>query len=178
MLVICGAAAIMAALLAGCSGSTEQAAQENTAMTGSAAVEETGSGAAADTASGAQTPEDGVYTAKFNTDSSMFHVNEADDGRGTLTVENGEMTIHVSLVSKRIVNLYPGKAADAEKADAAALLQPTTDTVTYSDGLTEDVYGFDIPVPALEKEFDLALIGTEGKWYDHKVSVSDVKPAE
>ena len=32
---------------------------------------------------------DGVYTADFSTDSSMFHANEACDGKGTLTVENG-----------------------------------------------------------------------------------------
>ncbi len=56
---------------------------------------------------------DGIYTAEFRTDSSMFHVNEACGGRGTLTVENGEMTIHISLASKNIVNLYPGSAADA-----------------------------------------------------------------
>ena len=31
--------------------------------------------------------EDGTYTAEFNTDSGMFHVNEADDGKGVLTVE-------------------------------------------------------------------------------------------
>ena len=29
-----------------------------------------------------QTLEDGVYTAEFDTDSSMFHVNEAMDGKG------------------------------------------------------------------------------------------------
>ena len=34
---------------------------------------------------------DGVYTAEFNTDSSMFHANEACDGKGTLTVENGDV---------------------------------------------------------------------------------------
>ena len=115
---------------------------------------------------------DGVYSAEFRTDSSMFHVNEANEGKGTLTVKDGQMTIHVSLVSKKILNLYPGLAADAEK-EGAVLLQPTTDTVTYSDGETEEVYGFDIPVPALDAEFDLALIGTSGKWYDHKVSVSN-----
>jgi hypothetical protein len=102
----------------------------------------------------------------------MFHVNEACDGKGTLTVENGEMVIHVSLNSKNIVNLYPGLAEDAQK-DGAELLQPTTDTVTYSDGLSEEVYGFDVPVPALDEEFDLALIGKKGTWYDHKVSVSN-----
>ena len=121
--------------------------------------------------------EDGTYTAEFNTDSSMFHVNEAMDGKGTLTVKNGKMTIHVSLVSKNIVNLFEGTAEDAQK-DGAKLLEPTTDTVKYSDGTSEEVYGFDVPVPALDKEFDLALIGTKGKWYDHKVSVSNPVKAE
>ena len=121
--------------------------------------------------------EDGVYMAEFNTDSGMFHVNEACEGLGKLTVENGEMTIHVSLVSKKIVNLFYGLAEDAKK-DGAELIEPTTDEVTYSDGTTEEVYGFDIPVPALDEEFDVALIGTAGKWYDHKVSVSNPVPVE
>ena len=120
---------------------------------------------------------DGVYTADFNTDSSMFHVNEACDGKGTLTVKDGKMTIHVSLTSKKILNLYYGLAADAVK-EGAQLLDPTTDSVTYSDGMTEEVYGFDIPVPALDEEFDVALIGTKGTWYDHKVSVSNPEPKE
>lgn len=115
---------------------------------------------------------DGVYTAEFSTDSSMFHVSEACDGKGTLTVKDGVMTIHISLGSKKILNLYPGLAEDAAK-DGAVLLEPTTDTVTYSDGMTEEVYGFDVPVPVIGEEFDLALIGTKGKWYDHKVKVSD-----
>lgn len=119
----------------------------------------------------AQLP-DGVYTAEFSTDSSMFHVSEACDGKGTLTVKDGVMTIHISLGSKKILNLYPGLAEDAAK-EGAVLLEPTTDTVTYSDGMTEEVYGFDVPVPAIGEEFDLALIGTKGKWYDHKVVVSD-----
>ena len=65
---------------------------------------------------------DGVYTAEFNTDSSMFHANEACDGKGTLTVENGTMTFHVSLASKKIVNLYVGMAADADANKADWLL--------------------------------------------------------
>lgn len=120
----------------------------------------------------ADTLEDGVYTAEFDTDSSMFHVNEADEGRGILTVENGKMTIHISLVSKKIVNLFVGTADDAKK-DGADILEPTTDTVKYSDGTTDEVYGFDVPVEALDEEFDLAILGTKGEWYDHKVSVSD-----
>lgn len=116
--------------------------------------------------------EDGTYVVEFNTDSSMFHVNETKDGKGELTVKDGKMTLHITLTSKNIVNLFVGLAEDAQK-DGAKLLEPTTDSVTYSDGKTEDVNGFDVPVPYLDKDFDLALIGTKGKWYDHKVSVSN-----
>jgi hypothetical protein len=119
--------------------------------------------------------ENGVYSADFTTDGSMFHVNEACDGKGTLTVADDGATIHVSLVSKKIVNLYPGTAADAQK-EGAVLLKPTVDAVTYDDGTTDEVYGFDIPVPALDEEFDVALIGEKGTWYDHKVRVSNPEP--
>ena len=131
----------------------------------------------AETQAEAATLSDGVYTADFDTDSSMFHVNEACDGKGTLTVENGEMMIHISLTSKNIVTLYPGLANEAE-SDEAGWLLPTVDTVTYTDGMTEEVNGFDVPVPVLEEEFDLALLGKKGTWYDHKVSVSNPKPLE
>ena len=147
---------------------TQAAMDGNGAST--AASEET----TADTSS---TLEDGTYEAEFNTDSGMFHVNEANDGKGVLTVKDGQMTIHISLVSKNIVNLFVGKAADAQK-DGAELLQPTTDTITYDDGSTEEVYGFDVPVKALDETFDLALVGTKGKWYDHEVSVSNPVKAE
>lgn len=116
--------------------------------------------------------EDGTYTAEFDTDSSMFHVNEANDGKGVLTVKDGEMTIHVSLSGKGFLNLFMGSAEDAKK-DGAELLEPTTDTVTYKDGTSEEVYGFDIPVPAIDEEFTVAAIGKKGKWYDHKVSVKN-----
>ena len=75
------------------------------------------------------------------------------------------------------MNLFPGTAKEAQKK-GAELLEPTTDEVTYSDGTTEEVYGFDVPVPALDEEFDLALIGTKGVWYDHKVSVTNPVKAE
>lgn len=114
---------------------------------------------------------DGEYQVKFTTDSSMFKVNEAYDDMGVLTVKDGQMSVHISLVSQKILNLFPGLAEDAAK-DGAELLEPTKDEVTYDDGFTETVNGFDVPVPALDEEFDLALIGTKGKWYDHKVMVS------
>ena len=118
--------------------------------------------------------EDGVYGVEFDTDSGMFHVNEACNGRATLTVKDGKMSVHISLVSKNIVNLFLGTAEDAQK-DGAELIQPTTDTVTYSDGMSEEVYGFNVPVEKLDEEFDLAILGKKGKWYDHKVKVTDVK---
>ncbi len=116
--------------------------------------------------------EDGTYSALFDTDSSMFKVNEAHEGRGILTVKDGKMMIHVTLSSKNILNLFLGLAEDAKKEDAI-LLEPTVDKVTYSDGFEDESYGFDIPVPHLDETFDLALIGKKGKWYDHKVCVSD-----
>ena len=115
---------------------------------------------------------DGVYLADFDTDSSMFHVNEAWDGKGILTVEDHVASIHIVLTSKNIVNLYPGLAEDAQN-DEQNLLEPILEEVTYDDGYTEEVNAFDVPVPCIGEEFDLALIGTKAKWYDHKVSVSN-----
>ena len=178
------------ALVTGCGGSKTPAA-ESEAATEAPAEEQEGTDALTEEQTSDEADaqeeteektatavlEDGAYTAEFDTDSSMFHVNEACEGKGTLTVKDGIMTIHVSMPSKNIVNLYPGLAEDAQK-EGAELLQPTTDTVTYSDGMTEEVNGFDVPVPALDEEFDLALIGTKGTWYDHKVSVSNPEKIE
>lgn len=169
--------ALLVLSMGACAQST--AAPEATVKTGAETT------AAAETTEGTAAPEtveatapalaDGVYLADFNTDSTMFHVNEVCEGKGTLTVKDGKMTIHVSLSSTSILNLYPGLAEDAQK-DGAELLQPSKDELTYPDGLKETVNGFDIPVPALDQEFDVALIGKKGKWYDHKVSVSNPVP--
>ena len=118
---------------------------------------------------------DGCYTVDFETDSGMFRASETCNGKGTLTVENGTQTLHVSLQSKKIVNLYVGTAEDAQQS-GAVWLEPTVDTVTYSDGLSEEVFGFDIPVASVGQEFDLAIIGTKGVWYDHTVSVRNPVP--
>lgn len=169
--------ALLVLSMGACGQST--AAPEATVKTGAETT------AAAETTEGTTAPEtveapapalaDGVYLADFNTDSTMFHVNEVCEGKGTLTVKDGKMTIHVSLASTSILNLYSGLAEDAQK-DGAELLQPSKDELTYPDGLKETVNGFDIPVPALDQEFDVALIGKKGKWYDHKVSVSNPVP--
>ena len=181
--------ALSCVLTVGCGNSTKQTEAQNAAQTEAASetqaqTEETQAAeSAAETTADTKTAEaavleDGTYTADFNTDSSMFQVNETCDGKGTLTVEDGKMTIHITLRSTNIVNLYPGLAEDAQK-DGAELLQPVVETVDYNDGEpAEEVNAFDVPVPAIDEEFDLALIGTKGKWYDHKVSVSNPVKAE
>ena len=166
-------------LLAGCGASQPQTA-ETAAVTTAAPVETAAATEAEETleapAAGAVLA-DGVYIADFETDSGMFKANEACDGKGTLTVSGGQMTLHVSLASKNIVNLYVGTAEQAQQ-EGAVWLEPTVDTVTYSDGLSEEVYGFDVPVEVVGQEFDLALIGKKGVWYDHKVSVQNPVPQE
>ena len=174
-------------LLSGCSkdnsGSTESATSDSSIET---EVNKEDSASDADTApveenvfldeSGNVLP-DGVYSAIFKTDSSMFHVNETLDDKGVLTVENGKATIHIALTSKNIVNLYPGLAENAPN-DEAGWLNPSEEELTYPDGLKETVNAFDVPVPSLGEEFDLALIGKKEIWYDHKVSVSNPVPMD
>ena len=121
--------------------------------------------------------EDGIYSAKFETDSGMFKINETKEGRGILTVKDGKMTMEIVLSGDGIVGLYEGLAKDA-KNDEENRINFSPVTVTYDDGSEEEVNSFVIDVPVLDEEFDLALIGKKNKWYDHKVSVSDAKPAE
>ena len=159
--VVC--AGVLAAALTACTAAP--AASQSTAASSAASVQ----------AQSAPALADGVYQASFSTDSSMFHANEACDGKGVLTVQNGQMSIYVTLAGKGIVNLFPGTAEDARKP-GAEWLQPTLETVHYSDGTTDEANAFLIPVPYLDEEFDVALVGKKGTWYDHKVSVSDPQP--
>ena len=186
IIALLGMTVMSCALVTGCGGSKTPAA-ESEAATEAPAEEQEGTDALTEEQTSDEADaqketeektaaaelEDGTYTAEFDTDSSMFHVNEACGGKGTLTVKDGIMTIHVSMPSKNIVNLYPGLAEDAQK-EGAELLQPTVETVDFGDGTEpEEANAFDVPVPALDEEFDLALIGTKGVWYDHKFSVSN-----
>lgn len=118
---------------------------------------------------------DGTYLATFHTDSSMFHINETCDGKGTLTVKDGKMTIHITLASKKIEKVFLGSKEDAKKEDAV-FLERTEDEVIYDDGEVDTAYGFDVPVEALDTDFQVAIIGTHGNWYDHTVSVTDPEP--
>ena len=167
---------LAALLLAGCGASASTTAESASAAASTVETAPEATETPAATEAPAAALSDGVYTAEFKTDSSMFHASEAVDGMGTLTVENGVMTFHVSLQSQKIVNLYLGMAADAPDHESD-WLQPTVDTVMYSDGTSDEVYGFDIPVQAVDTDFQLAILGTKGTWYDHTVSVADAQPA-
>lgn len=163
-------AALLAAglVLSGCGGS---GAPASSSAAGSSATSSAASSAVADKKIDLK---DGTYTAKFTTDSTMFHVNEVYKERGTLTVKDGKATLHVTLASTSIVKLFVGSAEDAQK-DGAKLLEGKEEAVKYPDGTSDKAFAFDIPVPVIDAEFDCALVGTKGKWYDHKVKVSDVK---
>ena len=119
--------------------------------------------------------EDGTYVVSFVSDHSMFHVNDANNDKGILTVKDGEMTVHVSLQSKKIVKLFYGNKEDAQK-EGAELIEPSNDLIDYGDGYTSEVYGFDVPVPYLDEPFEVSILGTHGNWYTHNVTVSDPVP--
>ena len=75
------AASLALSLLVGCGASSTASSAASSAASSEAASSVASS--AAETAA----LTDGVYTAEFDTDSSMFHANEACDGKGTLTVD-------------------------------------------------------------------------------------------
>lgn len=172
LLVLLLSASMAMTMLAGCGSNSDK--KEDTKIEAS---KDDVSEAKTDSEEADKKPEleDGTYFVDFSTDnSSMFYENpDFNNGKAILTVKDGKMTVHITLNSKNIVNLFLGTAADAQK-DGADLIQPTEDTVTYTDGSeSKVVYGFNVPVEKLNEDFDLALIGTKGKWYDHKVSVSN-----
>ena len=144
---------LLAASLAGCGTSSTAPSAVSSEAPSSAA-----SSAASEVTETAALP-DGVYTAEL-IPTAACSCQRGLRRQSTLTVKDGKMTFHVSLVSKKIVNLYPGLAADAE-AHKTDWLLPTTDTVTYSDGTSEEVYGYDIPVTALDEDFSLAILGSK-----------------
>jgi len=153
LLVLTVILSLMMLALTGCGGSSKQAEDEEPEL------------------------EDGTYVATFKSGHPMFHVNDANNDKGILTVKDGKMTIHVSLQSKKIVNLFYGNKEDAQK-DGAKLIEPTKDKIVYDDGYEDEVYGFDIPVPYIGKEYTVSLIGRHGNWYEHQVTVSDPVPGD
>ena len=116
---------------------------------------------------------DGVYTVDVTTDGGMFKLNEAAEGKGTLTVKDGQMTLHFTLSGKGFTQVFVGLAEDAQK-EGAAVIDAVEDTMSFSDGSTDTANGFDVPVEELNVEFALAAMGKKSaKWYDHTLCVSN-----
>lgn len=176
-----------AILFAGCGGnaaSSASSAGTDDASSASAVSESTAASSSVSAASAgleteAEAPiEDGTYLVSVDTHSDMFKTNDADHEQGILTVKDGKMSVHIRLVSENIVYLYQGKSEVAKTLDEDQLIQPQEETVEYSDGYDEVVYAFDVPVPALDQEFDVAIIGRHGNWYNHEVTVSNPSALE
>ena len=109
-----------------------------------------------DASSAANTLEDGVYTAEFDTDSGMFHVNEANDGKGTLTVKDGKDDHPCEPgIQKDRQPLCGNCRRCCRKTEPNSSSRPQILLHTATER-AEEVYGFDIPVPAIDEEFDVA----------------------
>ena len=116
---------------------------------------------------------DGVYTVDVQTDAGMFKLNEAMEGKGTLTVKDGKMVVHFTLSGKGFSKLFLGSAEDAQK-EGAAIIDCVEDTVDYSDGTTDTANGFDVEVAELDVELAVAALGRKsGNWFDHTIRVSN-----
>ena len=126
-----------------------------------------------ETAAPASQLADGVYTVDVTTDGGMFKLSEAAEGKGTLTVKDGRMTVHFTLSGKGFSQVFVGTAEDAQK-EGAAVIDAVADTLQYSDGTTDTTNGFDVPVEELNVEMPLAAMGKKSaKWYDHSICVSN-----
>ncbi len=110
---------------------------------------------------------DGTYEVEVESSSSMFKITKA-----VLTVENGEMTVDLTLSGTSYLVLYPGTGAEA-----------AADTEDHYIGYTEDAdgaYTYTIPVPALDEAFPCAAFSVKKEqWYDRSLLVrADSLPSE
>ena len=113
---------------------------------------------------------DGVYTLDVTTDGGRFRLNEALEGKGTLTVENGRMTAHITLSGTGFSKLFPGSAEEAKK-EGAAVIDAVKDSVTYPDGFTDTANGFDIPVASLDGKKERFLVRPYHSYFRSRAAV-------
>ena len=97
---------LITATAAGCgSGSSGAPAAADTGVTAQTEAGETGktgeSGQEGTTAENGAPIADGMYQADFNTDGSMFHVNETKDGKGRLRTRRRKALSSLSRLPKK-----------------------------------------------------------------------------
>lgn len=113
--------------------------------------------------------KNGKYTVKFTIDDGlgMIGLNDALNGKTTLTVKNGKMTVHVPMKGVGLTKAFAGTSKAAGKKGAKMAKR----TTAHIDG--EDVYAFDIPVKKLNKSFAVSFFSKRNKkWYQKTAKVS------
>ena len=109
------AGAMLAGALTGCGASGTPA---SSAASSEAAASSAVSEAASEPAAEAALP-DGTYAADFDTDSSMFHANEAFDGKGALS-RCGRVA-HICGANSILQSVFPAAIAFFETVKSAIL---------------------------------------------------------
>lgn len=139
----------MVLALAGCAGGN--GTQNAATSTEPSSVAETPS-------SGTGTLADGTYEIEIDTDSSMFHAESC-----TLKVEGGQMTATLTLPGEGFSRLCFGTIEEAETA---------SDDVIADYYLNDKgKYTFDLKVPTLDEELDIAAWGQRrDRWYQHTIT--------
>ncbi len=100
--------------------------------------------------------KDGTYEISVDSTSPFFKIR-----KGSITVENGEITASITIGSTSYLYVYPGTKPEATAADRAQWISPK-----ISDGRTT----FTFRIDALDKEVDCAAFSkAREKWYDRKL---------
>ncbi|MGN0241158.1 MAG: hypothetical protein ACI4CS_05680, partial [Candidatus Weimeria sp.] len=113
--------------------------------------------------------KDGKYTVGFTTedDLGMIGLNDALNGKTTLTVKNGKMKVHVPMKGVGLTKAFVGTAKNAAKK-GAKVIKGKTEKVG-----DDTVLAFDIPVKSLNKSFTVSFFSKRKKsWYQKTVKVT------
>ena len=116
-----------------------------------------------------KTLKDGKYTVGFATedDLGMIGLNDALDGKATLTAKNGKMKVHVPMKGIGLTKAFVGTAKNAAKK-GAKIIKGKKEKVG-----DETVLAFDIPVKSLNKSFTVSFFSKRKKsWYQKTVKVT------
>ena len=100
--------------------------------------------------------KDGTYDISVDSTSPFFKIR-----KGSITVENGEITASITIGSTSYLYVYPGTKPEAAAADRSQWISPKV-----SEGRTT----FTFKIEALDKELDCAAFSkAREKWYDRKL---------
>lgn len=103
--------------------------------------------------------KDGTYEVEMESSSSMFRIVKAE-----LTVENGSMTVVMTLSGTGYLKLYMGTGEEALNAGEESYIPYVEDA--------EGAYTYTIPVEALDVEFECTAYSKKKEtWYDRQLVV-------